>query len=51
MITYIYLALIDALSADMICILNKIFYTHVKHSPTETIYQKYDMVNKNKKMQ
>ena len=41
-ITYIYHALINALSAHMIHInLNMIFYTHVKHSPTKTIYIKY----------
>ena len=39
---YIYHALINALSAHMIHInLNVIFYTHVKHSPTKTIYIKY----------
>ena len=32
---YIYHALINALSAHMI------FYTHVEHSPTKTIYIKY----------
>ena len=38
----IYHALINALSAHMIHInLNMIFYTHVKHSPTKTIYIKY----------
>ena len=38
---YIYHALINALSAHMIHInLNMIFYTHVKHSPTKTIYIK-----------
>ena len=38
-IMYIYHALINALSAHMIHIsLNMIFYTHVEHSPTETIY-------------
>ena len=38
-IMYIYHALINALSADMIDInLNMIFYTHVEHSPTKTIY-------------
>ena len=41
-IMYIYHALINALSAHMIRInLNMIFYTHVKHSPTKTIYIKY----------
>ena len=40
-IMYIYHALINALSAHMIQInLNRIFYTHVKHSPTKTIYIK-----------
>ena len=39
---YIYHALINAPSAQMIHInLNMIFYTHVEHSPTETIYIKY----------
>ena len=39
---YIYHALINALSAHKIHInLNMIFYTHVQHSPTETIYIKY----------
>ena len=38
-IMYIYYALINALSAHMIHInLNIIFYTHVEHSPTETIF-------------
>ena len=41
-IMYIYHALINALSAHMIHInLNVIFYSHVKHSPTKTIYIKY----------
>ena len=41
-IMYIYHAFINDLSAHMIHInLNKIFYTHVKHSPTKTIYIKY----------
>ena len=36
---YIYHALINALSAHMIHInINMIFYTHVKHSPSKTIY-------------
>ena len=40
-IIYIYHALINALSAYMIHInLNMIFYTHVQHSPTKTIYIK-----------
>ena len=44
MIKYIYHALINALSAHMIHInLNMIFYTHVEHSPTKTIYIKYYM--------
>ena len=39
---YIYHALINALSTHMIYInLNTIFYTHVEHSPTKTIYIKY----------
>ena len=39
---YIYHALINALSAHMIHTnLNMIFYTHVEHSPTKTIYIKY----------
>ena len=41
-IMYIYRALINALSTHMIHInLNMIFYTHVEHSPTKTIYIKY----------
>ena len=41
-IMYIYHALINALSAHMIHInLNMIFYTHVEHSPTKTIYIKF----------
>ena len=45
---YIYHALISALSAHMIHInLNIIFYTHVEHSPTKTIYIKYYEKNKN----
>ena len=44
---YIYHVLINALSAHMIHInLNMIFYTHVEHSPTNTIYINY---KKNKK--
>ena len=36
---YIYHALINTLSAHMMHInLNMIFYTHVEHSPTKTIY-------------
>ena len=39
---YIYHALINALGAYVIHIkLNMIFYTHVEHSPTKTIYIKY----------
>ena len=38
----VYHALINALSTHMIHInLNMIFYTHVEHSPTKTIYIKY----------
>ena len=41
-IMYIYHALINALSVHMIYInLNMIFYTHVEHSPTKTIYIKF----------
>ena len=41
-IMHIYHALINGLSAHMIHInLNMIFYTHVEHSPTQTIYIKY----------
>ena len=47
---YIYQALINALSAHMIHInLNMIFYTHVEHSPTKTIYIKYYKKRKRKK--
>ena len=36
---YSYHALINALTAHMIHInLNMIFYTHVEHNPTKTIY-------------
>ena len=46
---YIYPALINALSAHMIHInLNMIFYTHVEHSPTKTIYIKYYTKTKQK---
>ena len=39
---YIYHALIITLSAHMMHInLNMVFYTHVEHSPTKTIYIKY----------
>ena len=40
-IMYIYHALINALSAGIHVNLNIIFYTHVEHSPTKTIYIKY----------
>ena len=41
-IMFIYHALINALNTHMIHInLNMIFYTHVEHSPTKTIYIKY----------
>ena len=44
---YIYHALINTLSTHMIHTnLNVIFYTHVKHSPTKTIYIKYYLKNK-----
>ena len=47
---YIYHALNNALSAQMTHInLNMIFYTHVEHSPTKTIYVKYYTKNKPKK--
>ena len=50
-ILYIYHALINALSAHMIQInRNIIFYTHVEHSPTETIYIKYYKKEKEKKV-
>ena len=43
-IMYIYQALINALSAHMIHTdLNTIFYTHIEHSPTKTIYIRYYM--------
>ena len=43
-IMYIYHVLINVLSAHMIHInLNMIFYTHVEHSPTRTIYIRYYM--------
>ena len=46
-IMYIYHALISTMSAHMIHInLNMIFYTHVEHSPTKTVYI---TKNKNKK--
>ena len=41
---YIYHVLIKALTAHMIHNnLNTIFYTHVEHSPTKTIYIRYFM--------
>ena len=41
-IMYIYYALVNVLSTHMIHInLNMIFYTHVEHSPTWTVYIKY----------
>ena len=41
---YIYHALINALSAHMKHInLNTIFYTHVEHSPTKTVYIRHYM--------
>ena len=54
MIMYIYHVFINVLSANMIHInLNMIFYTHVQHSPTKTIYIKhyYYMENTHTKMQ
>ena len=46
---YIYNVLINALSAHMKHInLNMIFYTHVEHSPTKTIYIKYHTKNTTK---
>ena len=48
-IMYIYHALINTLSARMIHArmihinLNTVFYTHVEHSPTKTIYIRYYM--------
>ena len=49
-IMYIYHVLINALSAHMIHInLNMIFYTHVEHSPTKTIYIKYYKKTKQKR--
>ena len=39
---HIYYVLINTLSAHMIQInLDTLFYTHVEHSPTKTIYVKY----------
>ena len=49
-IMYIYHALINTLSAHMIHInLNMVFYTHVEHSPTKTIYIKYYTKTKQQK--
>ena len=49
-IMHIYHALINALSAHIIHInLDMIFYTHVEHSPTKTIYMKYYTKTKHKK--
>ena len=53
-IMYIYHALIKALSTHMIHINLNIFYTHVEHSPTKTIYIKYytkkiEKIQQNKK--
>ena len=46
---YTYHALINALSTHMIHTnLNMIFYTHVEHSPTKTIYIKYYTKQKQK---
>ena len=43
-ITYIYHALINALSAHVIHInLNTVFYTHEEHSPSNTVYSRYYM--------
>ena len=51
MIMIIYHALINALSAHMVhSNLNMIFYTHVEHSPTKTIYIKYYTPPKKKKL-
>ena len=49
-IVYIYHVLINALSAHMKHInLNMIFYTHVEHSSTKTIYIKYYEKKKKKR--
>ena len=49
-IMYIYHAVLNALSAHMVHInLNMIFYTHVEHSPTKTIYIQYYTKNKKNK--
>ena len=43
---YIYHVLINDLSAHLIHInLNTVFYTHIEHSPTKTIYIRYYMEN------
>ena len=43
-IMYIYHVLINALRADMMYNnLNTVFYTHVEHSPTKTMYIRYYM--------
>ena len=44
----IYHALINALRAHMIHISLNIFYTHVEHSPTKTIYKNYCTKTKQK---
>ena len=47
-IIIVIIIIINALNAHMIHInLNKIFYTHLEHSPTETMYTKYYMEKKN----
>ena len=49
---YIYHALIKALSTHIIHInLNMIFYTHVEHSPTRTVYIKYYMEKQTRTLQ
>ena len=45
LIMYIYHALINALSAHVIHINNTIFYTHVEHRSTKTIYIRYCVEN------
>ena len=51
-IMYIYHALINALSAHMIHInLDMIFYTHVEHSPTKTVYIKYYFLKRKNALQ
>ena len=45
-IMYIYHVLINDLSAHLIHInLNTVFYTHIEHSPTKTIYIRYYVEN------